>query len=82
MAIDARKVLTGITKLPSLNNDQNLIIASTLEAQALVTREVGKSPICIRNLLNEFAEGSSQTVTASEELTVPAHDLSSFFKKF
>ncbi|MNH34085.1 hypothetical protein D3C79_946560 [compost metagenome] len=64
MASETGKVLTKINKSLPKNNDRNLIIASTVEAQDLVALEVYRNPAHIRNLSNESAEGSSQAVIA------------------
>lgn len=74
--------LTEIAFLISNINQQNLNIASAAEEQAMVSREVDKNLMVIRDLSFQTSTGANQTHASSNELARLADNLNEVLKRF
>lgn len=82
MANEMGEALTEITLLISRINEQNLNIASASEEQAMVSREVDKNLISIRDLSFQTSTGANQTRSSSTELAHLAERLDHLIDQF
>ncbi|MCF8975770.1 methyl-accepting chemotaxis protein, partial [Pseudomonas edaphica] len=81
-AQSASQALTAIAKAVSGIDELNLVIASSAEEQAQVSREVDRNIIRIRDLSLQTASGSEQTRDASQQLSELASVLNAQVRKF
>lgn len=79
---DLEQALTEITQLISNINQQNLSIASAAEEQAMVSREVDKNLVAIRDLSLQTSTGANETSASSRELAHLAEGLNDLLKRF
>lgn len=82
VAQSAGDALNEITQAISQINERNLLIASASEEQAQVSKEVDKNLVNIRDLSVQTLSGSSQSSTASQELSRLAVDLNGVVSRF
>ncbi|WP_458371233.1 methyl-accepting chemotaxis protein [Pseudomonas fluorescens] len=82
LARSAGLALVEITESIGHINDRNVQIATAVEEQSQVARQVDGSLVSIRDLSTQSAAGSHQTSVASGELSKLAVDLSHLVQRF
>ncbi|WP_339900577.1 methyl-accepting chemotaxis protein [Paraglaciecola polaris] len=82
VANEAGASLQHISNIISQINEQNLAIASAIEQQATVAKEVDQNLVNIRDLADQTAVGASQSNIATVELATLADSLNNLILKF
>ncbi|GAC32940.1 hemolysin secretion protein [Paraglaciecola polaris LMG 21857] len=82
VANEAGASLQHISNIISQINEQNLAIASAVEQQATVAKEVDQNLVNIRDLADQTAVGASQSNIATVELATLADSLNNLILKF
>lgn len=74
--------LTNITNAVETISDMNTQIASAAEQQSVVTDEMNRNVVNINQIAEQSAVGSTQTISASEELARLASELQNMIGEF
>lgn len=82
MSQELSTALHEITSLIEEISEQNLNIASAAEEQAMVSREVDKNLVAIRDLSYQTSSGANETNASSQELASLAEQMSALLKQF
>lgn len=82
ISAELEAALREVVQLVEGINEQNLSIASAVEEQSVVAREVDQNLVSIRDLSYQTSAGASQTNASSTELTRLAEQLNTLIMQF